>query len=523
MPVTAERLPRSLVAMEIEVEQERLEGALEKAVRKVSQQVRIPGFRPGKAPRHIVENMVGRPALLQEAIEDLLPDIYSEALEEQEIEAIGEPEIDLKSTEPLVVTAMVPVRPTVDIGDYHSLRVPREDAVASPDQVEEAMVGVRRRFATLDPVDRAVDWDDTVRVDVSVSVEGQGEPHVEEGAEFRVARDGFVSLPGFLDHLIGLERGGPHEFEFALPEDYDAQELAGKLASYVVTVHEVKQEVLPDLDDEFARSLDEENIETLEQLQERVEENVRVRVEAEAEAAYRDEVMDLLLATSELDYPEVLVEREVDRLVDEQSNHAFHERETFDQWLESIGSTEDEVRDALREQADLVLRRGLVMAELAEQESIEPSEQDIVGEVDILVEQMTGGTTDLEERAELRGLLDTDETRGQIQSRLLMTQTVERLVEISSQPDDEIEPRSARRRSRRRRGSRGDDEAEADGTEDTEAEDVEATVEDDEDIEAMAEDGEDIEAAVEDAEDAASDDAADSGSSTDDADRDGKD
>ena len=507
MPVTAERLPRSLVAMEIEVEQERLDGALEKAVQKVSQQVRIPGFRPGKAPRHIVENMVGRPALLQEAIEDLLPGLYSEAIEEQEIDAIGDPEIDLKSTEPLIVTAMVPVRPTVDIGDYRSLRVPREEVTVDAEAAEDAMVGVRRRYATLEPVDRAVEWEDTVRVDVSVSVEGQGEPHVEEGAEFRVSQDGVVSLPGFLDHLIGLERGGPHEFEFDLPDDYDAQELAGKTASYTLTLHEVKQEVLPDLDDDFARSLDEEGIETLEQLEERVAENVRVSAEAEAEASYRDEVLDLLLATSELDYPEVLVEREIDRLVDEQSNHAFHERETFDQWLESIGSTEDEVRDALREQADLALRRGLVMAELAEQESIEPSEQDIAGEVDTLVDQMTGGTTDLEERAELRGLLDTDETRGQITSRLLMTQTLERLVEIASQPDDEIEPRSARRRSRRRRGSRGADDAEAEGAEDAEA----------------SADAEDIEADGEDAEDASSDDAADSGSSTDDTDRDGDD
>ena len=498
MPVTAERLPRSLVSMEIEVEDERLEGALDKAVRKLSQQVRIPGFRPGKAPRHMVENLVGRPALLQEAIEDILPGLYSEALEEQEIDAIGDPEIDLKSTEPLVVTAMIPVRPTVDIGEYQSLRVPRDEVTVSDEDTEEAMVGVRRRYATLEPVDRAVEWEDTVRVDVSVSIEGQGEPHVEEGAEFRVSEDGIVSLPGFLDHLIGLERGGPHEFEFDLPEDYAAEELGGKSASYSVTIHEVKQEVLPDLDDDFARSLDEEGIETLEELQQRIAENVRIRIEAENEAAYRDEVIDLLLATADLDYPEVLVEREIDRLVDEQSNHAFHERETFDQWLEAIGQTEDEVRDALREQADLVLRRGLVVGELADRESIEPSEQDIQAEIDELVESMSGGSTDLEERATLRGLLDTEETRGQITTRLLTTKTLERLVEIASQPD-EIEPRSPRRRSRRRRGARG-----ADGDEATaEAEDTAAD-------DAAAEDADDS------AGDASSDDAADSGSSTDD-------
>ena len=192
------------------------------------------------------------------------------------------------------------------------------------------------------------------------------------------------------------------------------------------------------------------------------------------------------------------MEREIDRLVDEQSNHAFHERETFDQWLEAIGQTEDEVRDALREQADLVLRRGLVVGELADRESIEPSEQDIQAEIDELVESMSGGSTDLEERATLRGLLDTEETRGQITTRLLTTKTLERLVEIASQPD-EIEPRSPRRRSRRRRGARG-----ADGDEATaEAEDTAAD-------DAAAEDADDS------AGDASSDDAADSGSSTDD-------
>jgi trigger factor len=461
--VTAERLPRSLVAMEIEVEADRLESALDRAVRKVSQQVKIPGFRPGKAPREIVERMVGQPALLQEAIEDLLPDLYSEALEEQSIEAIDQPEIDLKSTEPLVVTATVPVRPTIDVGDYLALRVPKEETPDAADAIEEAMLEVRRRFATLEPVDRPVAWDDTVRVDVSVAVEGQDEPHVEEGAEFRVTQDGVVSLPGFLDHLIDLERGGPHEFSFELPEDYDAEELAGKTASYTVHIHEVKQEVLPDLDDEFARSIDEEGIETVEQLTTRVEENVRARAEAEAEASYRDEVVDLLLATSELDYPEVLVEREIDRLVDEQSNHAMHEREDFERWLEAVGRTEEEVRDALREQADLIVRRGLVIAEFAEREQIEVPDSEVDSEVDALIDQIAGGSTDLEERARIRGLFDTPDSRASISSRSLTRVALERLVEIASQPEDDLEPRSARRRGRRRRGARDADDGEEDG------------------------------------------------------------
>ncbi len=464
MTVTAERLPRSLVAMEIEVDADRLEGALEKAVKKVSQQVKIPGFRPGKAPREIVERVVGQPALLQEAIEALLPDIYSEALAEQEIEAIDQPEIELKSTEPLVVSATVPVRPTIDLGEYQALRVPKDDAEATSEQIEEAIIEVQRRFATLEPVDRAVAWDDTVRIDVTVSVEGQDEPHVEEGAEFRVTEGGTISLPGFLDHLIGLERGGAHEFSFALPDDYEAQELAGKTASYSVQIHEVKQEVLPDLDDDFARSLDEDGIETLEQLRARVDESVRARVEAEAEGSYRDEIIDLLLATADIDYPEVLVEREIDSLVDQQSNHASHERETLDAWLEAIGRTEEEVRDSLREQADLVVRRGLVLARFAEQEQIEVPEEEVEGEITSLMDQIAGDSTDLAERSRIRGLFDTPEGRASIRSRFLTQRALERLSEITSQPDDELEPRAARGRSRRRRGARGTEDGDAEVT-----------------------------------------------------------
>ena len=430
-----------------------------KVIRKVSQQVRIPGFRPGKAPRAIVERTVGQPMLLQEAIEDLLPTVYNEALESESIDAIGQPEIELKSTAPLVVQATVPVRPTIEIGAYEALRVPRDEVSVGETEVDEALTDLRRRYATLEPVDRAVEWNDTVRIDMSVSVEGQAEPHVEEGAEFAVTEGGIVSLPGFLERLIGLERGGPHEFSFDLPEDDQAEELAGKTVEYSVQLLEVKQEILPELDDEFARSLDEEGIDSLEDLQARVSEGVQAQIEAVADMSYREEVVDLLLATAELDYPEVLVEREIDRLVDEQSQHAAHEREDFERWLEAIGRTEDEVRDALREQADLIVRRGLVLAEFAVREEIAATEEELNERVDELVEQASAGATDLERRAQVRAMFDTEQMRASMGERLVTERALERLIEIASQQDEELEPRSPRRRGRRRRGARADDEA----------------------------------------------------------------
>ena len=460
-----------------------------KVIRKLSQQVRIPGFRPGKAPREIVERTVGQPLLLQEAIEDLLPTVYNEALESESIDAIAQPEIELKSTEPLVVQATVPVRPTIEIGAYEALRVPRDEVSVDEAEIDEAMTDLRRRYATLEPVDRAVEWNDTVRIDMTVSIEGQEEPHVEEGAEFAVTEGGIVSLPGFLDQLIGLERGGPHEFSFALPDDYQAEEFAGKNADYSVQLLEVKQEVLPELDDEFARSLDEEGIDNLEALQVRVREGMQAQSEAVSEMSYREEVVDLLLATAELDYPEVLVEREIDRLVDEQSQHAAHEREDFERWLEAIGRTEDEVRDSLREQADLIVRRGLVLSEFAVREEIAATDEELNERVDELVGQASAGTTDLERRAQVRAMFDTEQMRASMGERLVTERALERLIEIASQEDEDLEPRSPRRRGRRRRGARADADDEDGESTDEAADEAEASEEAPADGEAEADEG----------------------------------
>ncbi|MSQ41905.1 MAG: trigger factor [Dehalococcoidia bacterium] len=459
MPVTTERLPRSLVALKFEVEQERLEASMGRAVQRVSKQVRIPGFRPGKAPRDLVERTVGRSALLQEALDLLLPALYSETIAAQAIDVIGQPEFELESLEPVIVNVRVPVRPTIDLKDYGSLRAPREPVQSTAERLEQELTALRRRFATLEPVERAVAWGDTVRADVTAAVEGQAEPHSEQDAEFRVEQGTQVSLPGFLEHLAGLERGGPHEFSFALPADFEATELAGKTVSYTVRIHEVKHEVLPELDDDFVQSIDEEGVTSVEQLRERVRDNLQRQLEQAALGKYQDELVDLLVAGAELDYPEVLVERDIDRLLDQQSNHATHTPEELARWLERVGKTEQEVRDALREQADLDVRRGLVLGELVRREQIAITEQDIDGELELILGGTLGGTDDTaegndERRAQLRGMFDTPEMRASLRNRLTTQRALDRLTEICSQPAEAVEEAASRQRgTRRRRGA----------------------------------------------------------------------
>ena len=433
--------------MQIEVDQAVVEKHMERAVARISKQVRIPGFRPGKASRQVVERHVGSAVILQEALEELVPEVYNEALEETQIEAIDQPEIDLESTEPLVVKAIVPVRPEVDLADYLSIRVPKETVEVKQEQVDEALEALRRQFAVLEPVERAVEWNDHIRADVSVQVEGHPDAHNEEDAEFPVREGQVVSLPGFVDRLVGLTVG-EHTIEFTLPDDLPSEDLAGKPVTYQVNLKEVKREILPDLDDEFASSLGEEGIETVDQLLERVQTDLQAQFERQADEIYHNEVIDVLITRANLDYPEVLVSREIEREIDRQSNHASHTQEGLDNWLQTVGRTIEELRDEWREQADLTVRRALVLGEFISVEEIEVTEEEIDEEVDRTLAQMMGPQTEAASLQAIRSIFNTPEARESTRNQLLTRKAVERLAEIASQAEDggDATPRASRRR-----------------------------------------------------------------------------
>jgi len=433
--------------MQIEVDQDLVDKHMERAVARISKQVRIPGFRPGKANRQVVERHVGSAAILQEALEELVPEVYNSALESEQIEAIDQPEFDLESTEPLIVKAVVPVRPEVDLGDYQAIRVPKDEAEVTQEQVDEAILALRRQFAVLEPVERTVEWNDHIRADVAVQVEGHPDEHEEEDAEFPVREGQVVSLPGFVDHLVGLGLG-EHTIEFTLADDLPSEELAGKQATYRVNIKEVKREILPDLDDDFVASLDEEGVETVDQLLERVRTDLKAQFERQAEEVYHNEVIDLLIARASLDYPDVLVNREVDREIDRQSNHASHTQEGLNNWLQAIGRDLDELREELRESADLTVRRALVLGELIDAEEIEVSDEDIDAEIDSLVGQMMGPQMQMANVDAIRNLFDTPDGRESIRNQLLTRKAVERIAEIAAQPEGEsdVAPRASRRR-----------------------------------------------------------------------------
>tara|TARA_Y100000588_G_C14256124_1_gene925539 strand:+ start:272 stop:1783 length:1512 start_codon:yes stop_codon:yes gene_type:complete len=454
--VTTERLEGSLVKFNIEVDDERFESEKNKAIKRIAQKVKIPGFRSGKAPRKIIEKHVGPGLILQEAIETLLPDIYQEVVETEEIEVIDQPDIELVSTEPFVFSATVPVRPEIDLGDYKSIRVSPPEVEVTNEERDSALTELRRRFAMLEPVDRPIKWGDTIRADVKVEIEGEEDAHEESDAEFAIRESGVVLLPGFAEELIGRERGGPEEFTSKLPDDLP-EDLAGKEAKYVVSIHEVKQEILPDADDEFAVSLDD-GFETLDEVKERINEDLTAQKDAAARNEYHNELVDLLIARATVDFPVVLVDREIDRQIDVESNHASHTEEGLQQWLEASGQEIEEVRARLRDSAEQSVKSSLILGQLALTEKIEIDEQRVSEEIETLVRQMAGGEEATEDQlAAIHKLVDTAEGRASISNRLLTQMTLERLeviatdAESDSGEDDSDKSTRTSRRSRSRR------------------------------------------------------------------------
>jgi len=420
--VSAERIPESQVVLQIEIEPDQMERALDKAYRRLVQRAEIPGFRKGKAPRDMVERHLGRERLVHEALDTLIPEAYNKALDEQEIEAIDQPRLDIVQEEPLVFTATVPVRPTVSLGDYKSLRVKRPTVEVAAEDVDQAVEELRHRYALHEPVERPVQVGDVVRADVRGHIDGR-EVFADDDFEF-TPRDGVtILLPGFAEGVIGAEKGTPKEVAVTTPAG--SQPLSGKTGAFTVVVKEVKEEKLPALDDEFARQVGE-GFASLQALRQQLEGRIRERLDAEAEEMYRGEALTALVAqVRELEYPPVLAQREIDRLLRDEARAVGHD---VDHYVEQMNKPVQEIREALRPAAEERVRRSLTLTALAEAEQIMVEPAAVDAEIERIVNSSGA------QAPQMRQLFASPGGREAIERSILTRKTSDRLVEIVSGP-----------------------------------------------------------------------------------------
>jgi trigger factor len=427
MKVTREKEEDRQVFLRIELEQTEVDKSLEQSYRRLVKQVKIPGFRQGKAPRAVLERYTGKDGLLEDALNDLLPEVYEQALKEQQIEALANPKIEIVQTEPVIFTAVVPLKPIVELGDYHSLKLTPEKVEVTKDQVDSVIEQLRRQHGTWEPVERPVAFDDLVTMDVESQVEDK--PFISQpGAQYQVMPNQPAPVPGFADQLVGMKVGEEKEFKLKLPEDYPTAELAGKEAGFKVKVSEVKQQQLPKLDSEFARLVSTE-FKTMAALRKQLAKNLRFQAEQRAKEEFEEKVVDAVVDLSKVEFPPVLVEAEIERLLEQQASWLQQSGLALEEYLSRIKKTEDELREETRPVAVKRVTRSLVLNKVAEAEKIEVTDQEITADLEKLVQGA-------EDKAEMKERISSPQVRGSMEQLLATQKTVQRLAEIAKGSQD---------------------------------------------------------------------------------------
>lgn len=421
MKVTLERLPESRVQLDIEVDQERLDRSLDEAYRRLARKARIPGFRPGKAPRAVVERHYGREGMLREAIETLVPKAYSDALEEQDVDAIDQPHLEIVQLEPVQFKATVAVRPTVELNDYRSVRLDPPQMEVTDEMLAEQILAIRKRYATQAPVDRAAQWNDIVTGSVAGEVDGE-EFVKDEDAEFQLVEGRRMLVDGLSEAFPGISRGEEKTIEITLPADFPVERLAGKVAKFTLSLREIKEEILPEEDDDFAQQVNADDFPTFEALKTRLRNNMDDALKKDAEIHYQQDVVDRMLEGATVEFPRILVDREIDRMITESSGY---DRQAYYNHLARIGRSESEYRESLRAEAERHVQRSLVLSRLVEAEDLKVSAEAIDAEIESLVAPagMDGDR--------LRELFATPEGRDRIQRSLVTQMALARAAAIA--------------------------------------------------------------------------------------------
>ena len=430
---TVTELPESRVRVEAEVPAAEVSKRVEQAARGLARNLRVPGFRAGKAPPPVVIKRVGREAVLDEAVRESIGGWYAAAIDAAHIVPVGEPDLDMSTLpgegEPLRFSIEIGVRPPATLGDYKELEVPRREPEVGDEAVAEEVERLRERSAKLETVDRPAQRGDFVVMDFAGSLDGT--PFAGgEGRDQMVELGSGRLVPGFEEQLEGAGAGEERTVTVTFPEEYQAPELAGKEAVFAVTVKEIKAKDLPALDDEFA---EEAGFDTLDELREDIRGRMAEADTSRIEAEFREAALDAAVANATVEVPDALVEARSRELWDQMLHSLSHQGISKDAYLRITGREEDEMVEAGKEDAEQALRREAVLAAIIEAEGIEPTEEQLLEAVG---EAADGASPKkLLERLKSAGRLDAlKEDLAQRQALDLVAESAKPVAAESTQP-----------------------------------------------------------------------------------------
>jgi len=403
---TVTELPESRVRVQAEVSPQEIARRVDHAARALGRSMRVPGFRPGKAPAPVVLRRVGREAVLDEAVRESIGAWYSAAIDDARIVPVGEPEFDLgglpEEGSPLSFSIEIGVRPKAVLGEYKGLDVARPDPAVGDEEIDAEIDAVRERTARLETVDRPAGRGDFLVIDFLGTIDDVAFP----GGE---ARDHLLELgsgrfiPGFEDQLQGATAGEEREVTVTFPGDYNAEHLAGHEAKFACTVKEVKTKVLPEIDDEFAI---EQGFDDLAELREDIRSRAAAAQQERLEREFREAALDAAVANATVEVPEALTLARAGELWDQMTHSLSHQGIPKETYLKLAGKTEEEVVDEAKPDAEASLKREAVLAAIVEAESISPSDTELMSELEVTAQQSRVTPKKLFERLKSAGRLE---------------------------------------------------------------------------------------------------------------------
>ncbi len=436
MSVKVETLEKNMAKLTIEVPAAEVESAMQAVYLRRKNRIDVPGFRKGKAPRHMVEKLYGKGIFLEDAVNDVMPSAYEKAARESGLEIVSRPEIGFEQVEPgkdLIFTAEVAVKPEVTLGEYKGLSVPKTEVNVTEEDVMTEIKREQEKNAVLNSVERPVQDGDQTIIDFEGFMDGVAfEGGKGEDYPLTIGSNAFI--PGFEEQLIGAEIGKEAEVNVTFPENYHSEDLAGKPAVFKVTVKDIKEKELPELDDEFASEVSE--FETLAEYKEDVKKKLTERKTANAKSIKENAAVDAAIANATMEIPDAMLETQAQNLVDEFATGMRRQGLSMEQYLQYSGNTEDSMIEQMKPRALKQIQTRLVLEAVAKAENIQISEEDTEAELKKMAENYKM------ELDEIKKLMDDSQIKA-MQEDLAVQRAIDLLAESAIETEKKEETETA--------------------------------------------------------------------------------
>ena len=389
MNTSIKRLENAITEVKLSFNQEEWNGAKEAAVDKLAKNVKVDGFRQGKAPKQLVRSKISQASIQQEAIDALLSENYGKALMDNQLAPIAQPSVNIEQMddEGITVVINVPVLPEVELGQYKDLEVAKGTVEVSDEEIQNALKNYQEQFAELavKGEEAAVEMNDTATIDFEGFVDGEAfEGGKGEAYPLEIGSGSFI--PGFEDQLVGLKAGEEKDVVVTFPESYGAENLAGKEATFKCKIIDIKTKTLPEIDDELAKDVNIEGVETLDQLKEHVTKDLTSRKESEVDNKFNEDLFKAIIENSKVEESAAMIEQEVQQLLQEIEMNLQQQGLNFELYEQFTGQSKDKIAEDVRPQAVDRFKLNAILAQIVKAEGLENTQEDLDAELQLIAD-----------------------------------------------------------------------------------------------------------------------------------------